>query len=160
ALREALEDHGIDVSGSVRTGAAPDSAGELAKVESAPLAELAEYMLVYSDNVLAESLGRLVAIKSGFPGSFEGAEEALATRLADVGVSTEGLRLADTSGLSSVNKISPRMLVEAMGVITQDNPELLATVRGLPIAGLEGTLRDRMRETAAAGVVTGKTGSL
>src|SRR5699024_3388415 len=93
ALREALEDHGIDVTGSVRTGAAPDSAGELAKVESAPLAELAEYMLVYSDNVLAESLGRLVAIKSGFPGSFEGAEEAIATRLADLGVSTEGLRL-------------------------------------------------------------------
>lgn len=160
AFRGALEEHGIEVSGSVRLGEAADSAQELAVVESAPLAELAEYMLVYSDNVLAESLGRLVAIKSGFPGSFDGAEEAIISRLTELGVSTEGLRLADTSGLSSVNKISPRMLVESMGVITQGNPELLGAVRGLPIAGLEGTLRDRMRQTAAAGVVTAKTGSL
>jgi len=160
ALADALADNGIEVTGEIRFGPTPDSAPVLGTVESAPLAELAEYMLVYSDNVLAESLGRLVAVESGFPASFEGAGEAIAARLSELGVTTEGLKLADASGLSSVNKISPRTLVDAMNVITADHPDLLATVRGLPIAGLEGTLQNRMNDTAAAGVVTAKTGSL
>lgn len=160
ALADGLAENGIEMTGEIRFAPAPDSAPALGTVESAPLAELAEYMLVYSDNVLAESLGRLVAVESGFPASFDGAGEAITARLAELGVSTEGLRLADASGLSSVNKISPRTLVDAMNVITANHPDLLATVRGLPIAGLEGTLRNRMNDTAAAGVVTAKTGSL
>lgn len=160
ALTDGLAEHGIEVTGEIRFAPTPESAPTLGTVESAPLAELAEYMLVYSDNVLAESLGRLVAVESGYPASFEGAGEAIAARLADLDVATEGLKLADASGLSSVNKISPRTLVDAMNVITADHPDLLATVRGLPIAGLEGTLRNRMNDTAAAGVVTAKTGSL
>lgn len=160
ALRKELEGLGIEVTGSVRLGSGPDNAPELAKVESAPLAELVEYMLVHSDNVLAESLGRLVAEHSGRPASFDGAEEAIIARLTDLGVPTAGLRLADTSGLSSVNQISPRTLVAAMDVISTGHPDLLATIRGLPVAGLEGTLRHRMGGTAAAGLVTAKTGSL
>lgn len=160
AMRKALEDHGITVRGTVRTGTAPENAAELGHVASAPLAEITEYMLVYSDNVLAESLGRLAATESGLPGSFEGAEQAIKQRLGGLGVDTEGLRLADTSGLSSDNKISPRTLLEAMAAVSGDHPHLLATVRGLPIAGLEGTLRNRMRGTDAAGVVVAKTGTL
>lgn len=47
-----------------------------------------------------------------------------------------------------------------MAAVSGDHPHLLATVRGLPIAGLEGTLRNRMRGTDAAGVVVAKTGTL
>ncbi len=159
-FQEALEDQGIEVSGEVRIGGAPDSSRELARVESAPLADLVEYMLVYSDNVLAEGLGRLIAVQSGQPASFEGAERGILESLEELEITTEGLRLADSSGLSSVNKISPRTLVDAMTAITEDHSELLTAVRGLPVAGLEGTLRDRMRESPAAGTVTGKTGSL
>lgn len=157
---EHLEDAGITVSGKVRTGTAQPSGEVAATVESAPLADLVEYMLVYSDNVLAEAIGRLAAVEDGKEGSFEGAEEAITASLNSLDVPTEGLVLADTSGLSSVNKISPRTLTAVMGAISADHPELLGAVRGLPVAGLEGTLKNRMRDTAAAGTVAAKTGSL
>lgn len=161
AVADALADHGIEMTGEVRTEPAPDSAQVLGTVESAPLREIVEYMLVYSDNVLAEGIGRLAAVSSGFPGSFEGAGEAITARLKELGVPTEGLHLADSSGLSSKNRISPRTLVGAMGTITHgEHPALLTTIRALPIAGLEGTLRERMRGTPAAGAVVAKTGSL
>src|SRR5690625_531285 len=160
ALATALEDEGIEVSGEVRSGHADDDADELASVESAPVAELVEYMLVYSDNVLAESLGRLVATQGGYPASFEGVEDAVVEALSGLGVSTDGLRLADSSGLSSKNRITPLTLVETLEVASRDHPDLLASVRGLPVAGLEGTLRHRMVDSPAAGVVSAKTGSL
>lgn len=159
-LLDALTERGIEVTGQVRKGRAPNGAESIARVHSAPLEQIAEYMLVHSDNVLAESLGRLAAIASGQPGSFEGAERAIIGTLDELGVDTTDLRLEETSGLSSNNRITPRTLVETMQVVSAGHPHLLAAVRGLPVAGLEGTLRDRMRETSAAGKVTAKTGSL
>src|SRR5699024_12871568 len=108
ALADALADNGIGATGEIRFAPTPDSAPALGTVESAPLAELAEYMLVYSDNILAESLGRLVAVESGFPASFQGAGEAIAAPLSELGVTTDGRRLADAPGLSSGRKSCPR----------------------------------------------------
>lgn len=161
ALARALADRGVALEGEVVLGEAPAGAGELGQVRSAPLAELAEYMLVHSDNVLAEALGRLVAVETGHPASFEGVEAAITDQLTRLGIATDGLVLADASGLSSVNQISAQMLVEVLAqLLSGEHPQLLATVRGLPVAGLEGTLRTRMRETAAAGTISAKTGSL
>ncbi|HLS02367.1 MAG TPA: D-alanyl-D-alanine carboxypeptidase/D-alanyl-D-alanine-endopeptidase, partial [Beutenbergiaceae bacterium] len=160
AFVSVLEDEGIEVTGEVRSGQAAEDAAELGSVESAALVDLVEYMLVYSDNVLAESLGRVVATHTNHPGSFEGAQQAIEEQLEKLEVSTVGLRLVDASGLSSKNKISPRTLAESLDVISHDHPELLGVVRGMPIAGLEGTLQGRMGDSAAAGVVRGKTGSL
>lgn len=159
-LREELTERGIEVSGQVRKGQAPREVKVIAQVRSAPLEQIAQYMLVHSDNVLAEGLGRLAALASGQPGSFEGAQQAITETLDGLGVDTTGLYLEDASGMSSTNRITPRMLVETMQAASADHPHLLAAVRGLPVAGLEGTLRDRMRETSAAGKVAAKTGSL
>lgn len=131
----------------------------LAGVESAPLAEQMTYMLQTSDNQVAEATGRNLALAAGEPGSFEGAALAIEDTLVDVGVDTEGLELVDASGLSGANRVSAAQLTAALQVASAD-PDLQAAVTGLPAAGKEGTLADRMVGTAAEDAVRAKTGTL
>lgn len=159
AFVEALAAAGITVEGEVTQVPAPAEATVLASVESAPLSDLVAYTLQHSENILSESLGRLVAHEVGEEPSFEGAGLAVGTVLADLGVDIDELYLADTSGLSSTNRIAPRTLVETLTAIAA-HPELGAVARGLPVAGLEGTLSARLDEAPAAGLVVAKTGTL
>src|SRR5690625_1230823 len=154
---EQLEDRGITVTG-VERGTAP---GEevLGEVTSAPLADLVAYTLQVSDNPLAEVLGRITAQELGLEASFEGAGQAVLQVLQDLGVDVEGAEVVDTSGLSSHSQVHARMLTETVQVAAQ-RPHLTAAVRGLPVGALEGTLRDRLGGTAAAGQVAAKTGTL
>lgn len=159
AFVAALVEEGITVEGQVADVTAAADAPEVAAVSSAPLGDLVAYMLRHSENILAEGIGRLVAHETGAEPSFTGAGIAIAQVLADLGVDVEDLSLHDTSGLSSTNRISPRTLVDALLEVSA-RPELGAVARGLPVAGLEGTLIDRMEEPPAAGLVVAKTGTL
>jgi len=159
AFVDALVAAGITVDGDVVDASAPEGALELAAVTSAPLRDLVAYMLQHSENILSEGLGRLVAHERGEEPSFEGAGVAVGGALADIGVDVEGLALADSTGLSSTNLISPRTLVGTLLEVAS-RPELGSVARGLPVGGLEGTLSTRLDEAPAAGMVAAKTGTL
>lgn len=159
AFVDALVAAGITVEGDVTSTTATAGATELASVSSAPLSDLVAYMLQHSENILSEALGRLVAHEAGEEPSFQGAGVAVGTVLGGEGIAVDGLVLADTSGLSSTNRISPRTLVETLTTIAS-RPELGSVARGLPVAGLEGTLSTRLEEAPAAGMVAAKTGTL
>src|SRR5690606_31882093 len=60
---------------------------------------------------------------------------------------------------SSTNRISPRTLIDTLTTIAA-SPALGSVARGLPVAGLEGTLSSRLEDAPAAGLVTAKTGTL
>ena len=142
------------------TSPAPASPGtELASVQSAPLAEQMAYMLQTSDNQVAEATGRNLALAAGAPGSFAGAAQTIKETLADLEVDTTGMALVDASGLSGKNLVSAAQLTAAMQVATTA-PDLEAAVTGLPVAGEQGTLEQRMVGTDAAGNVQAKTGTL
>ncbi|GAB2605044.1 D-alanyl-D-alanine carboxypeptidase/D-alanyl-D-alanine endopeptidase [Pseudactinotalea suaedae] len=159
AFVDALVAAGITVEGEVAGASAPEGAVELASVTSAPLRDLVAYMLQHSENILSEGLGRLVAHEQGEEPSFDGAGTAIGDVLAGLGVDVEGLALADSTGLSSTNLISPRTLVGTLLEVAS-RPELGSVARGLPVGGLEGTLSTRLDETPAAGMVAAKTGTL
>ena len=131
----------------------------LAEVESAPLAEQMTYMLQTSDNQVAEATGRNLALAAGGEGSFAGAAQTIEEVLAELGVDTEGLELVDASGLSGSNRVSAAQLTAAMQAAATSD-ELQPAVTGLPAAGKDGTLQDRMVGTAAEGAVRAKTGTL
>lgn len=159
AFAQELSDAGITVESEPETGTGEGDT--LGSVESAPLHDLVAHTLIYSENVLAESLGRLVAVESGTDADFDGAGTAVLAELDSLGVETASLTLADTSGLSSLNEVSPRALEQTLRTASDpEQPQLLAAMRGLPVAGLEGTLADRFDDSPAAGVVAAKTGSL
>ncbi|MFC0533443.1 D-alanyl-D-alanine carboxypeptidase/D-alanyl-D-alanine endopeptidase [Phytohabitans kaempferiae] len=146
------------------TGPAPGT--ELGKVESLPILRLVEIMLVESDNVVAETLARQVAIARDQPASYAGGGAASRAVLTDLGLSTDDVTLSDGSGLSRKNRITPVLLTDLLRLAAGgSHPELAGLVAGLPVAAWSGTLRDRYRSPAVdsragAGVVRAKTGTL
>ncbi len=156
---------GTSDSGSNGSGSnGPGGPRQVAAVHSPPIRLLVERMLTYSDNDLAESLGRLVAHARGLPASFDGATRAVLDVLRELGVPTAGANLADTSGLSTLNQIAPVTLVTLLRTaVLPGHPALRTLLTGLPVAGFSGTLNDRYGSPdtrAGAGDVRAKTGSL
>ena len=161
AFATQLEEAGIEVEGDPSEG---EASGEvLAEIESAPVSDLVEFMMLASDNNMAESLGRLAALELGEEPDFAGAAAATHQVLDDLGV--EGVELSDNSGLSPENRITPRALVEMVQLAGDpEHPDLDAAVTGLPTAHATGTLAGRYSEYSdshgGAGLVRGKTGTL
>ncbi|MCQ1956100.1 D-alanyl-D-alanine carboxypeptidase/D-alanyl-D-alanine-endopeptidase [Arthrobacter sp. zg-Y826] len=164
ALAAALAPKGIDVELSVERGTAPAGAVALAEVRSAPLAEQVDYMLLNSDNYLAEVLARLSAAATDREASFAGGIETVKAEVAALGVDAGAMVLGDTSGLSGETSVSAAQLTSLMQILlTTTDPDLRAVAGGLPVAALSGTLAGRYDETAdsaAAGIVRAKTGTL
>lgn len=160
AFAERLRENGIDVTGVERSAAAPDAA-EIARVESAPIREIVDHTLLVSDNSVAEVLGHLAGISAGFGGTFEGASQAAMQILAKAGVRTDGLILADASGLSDTNRLTANALYDILTHTWDCEACPLAPIpAGLPVGGLDGTLDDRFHDTDIKGQVRAKTGTL
>ncbi|MDG4794372.1 D-alanyl-D-alanine carboxypeptidase/D-alanyl-D-alanine-endopeptidase [Micromonospora sp. WMMD1082] len=148
-------------------GPAGDTApgAELGVVHSPPLIRLVDIMISESDNIVAEALARQVALARDQPASFAGAATAMAEVVSELALPVSGLSLADGSGLSRKNLISPALLTELLALAASpERPELAAIFGGLPVGGWSGTLRDRYGAApgtaAGAGVVRAKTGTL
>ncbi|WP_406639324.1 D-alanyl-D-alanine carboxypeptidase/D-alanyl-D-alanine-endopeptidase [Amycolatopsis sp. WGS_07] len=149
---------------------APEGAKVLGEVQSAPLPDLAYALLQISDNVLADALGRQVAMATGGEASFAGASAAVKKVLADHGFDVNGLQLFDTSGLSNQNKVPARLLAQVLAAAAgpdgkdPNTPKLRPLLAGLPVAGSpDGTLHGRYHsgETQGGkGWVRAKTGTL
>ncbi|MGY5883700.1 D-alanyl-D-alanine carboxypeptidase/D-alanyl-D-alanine endopeptidase [Modestobacter lacusdianchii] len=158
ALAEALGVPGAPVA----LGAAPAGARTLGTVESAPVGRLVEQALTASDNLLAETLARHVAIARGLPATFDGAGAAVTAALAEAGLDTTGLSLADASGLSQDDRAPARLLVDVVQAAADGSiPDADVLLSGLPVAGYDGTLAERTADGAGSpGAVRAKTGTL
>lgn len=160
---KALQQHGITVDGTPARGAAPSGGAELAALESLPLGEIVEHLMRVSDNDAAEIMMRHVAIARGKPGSFEGGRAAIAETLTDWDAWTEGMVVHDGSGLSRETRITTNSLATLIRVITTDEPRYRPVMTGMPVGGVDGSLRLRYvvdGTTAGRGQVRAKTGTL
>lgn len=163
ALAQALAGKDLTVAATVGRDAAPADGTVLAEVQSAPVADQVAYMMQHSDNYLAEVLARNTAVAVGKPGSFGGGTEAVREAAERLDIPVAGMVLADASGLSMKNRVSPAQLAAAVTLIaTAEDPDLRAGIGSLPIAGLTGTLSGRYLQANAggAGLVRAKTGTL
>ncbi|MFC9965265.1 D-alanyl-D-alanine carboxypeptidase/D-alanyl-D-alanine endopeptidase [Nocardia ignorata] len=181
AGRALAAELGIDPA-AVRVGQAASTGAEIAKVESAPLRIRLHDMMIHSDNVLAETIGRELAVATGREASFAGAAAATAAALTTAGFDVSGLHLADNSGLSVDDRVPPRLLDTIVATAakptgdaavvpagTQARPEndpraaaLAPLLDDLPVAGGTGTLAPRFvtQNREGAGWVRAKTGTL
>ena len=106
-------------------------------------------MLSLSDNDLAESLGRLLAVHDGRPADFPGRRRGRSTAPAQLGLPVDDVRLHDTSGLSKDDRVPPALLVDVLELATDPaHPELKSILDGLPVAGRSGTLLPRYHSAA------------
>lgn len=133
-----------------------DGAEPLATVESPPVSELVEVMLLDSDNVIAETLARQVAIELGVGSDFAALQESQTTTLESLDVDTSGMVAADGSGLAFDNRASVATIDGVLQAI-ETHPQLQELVELLPENGRSGTLETRMPDLDA-GIVTAKTG--
>ena len=148
----------------IEVGKPPLALLPLGKVHSAPLRDRLHDMLIHSDNVLAESIGREVASEMGHPASFRGAADAVIATVGSHNVPTRGAVLEDTSGLSSYDRLAPRTIEETLRPHNlSEKRDVTDIIRdNLPVAGESGTLRYRFggENAAARGHIRAKTGSL
>lgn len=152
---------GVAVVGAPVEGTAPEGGTELATVSSAPLASIVEDVLTSSDNDGAEVLARHVAIASGEDGTSAAAGPAVVQALTDLGLDASGASLLDGSGLARGSAVPATLLTATLALAAgPDHPQLRAVVSGLPVAAFTGTLADRFGDSAAAGLVRAKTGTL
>jgi D-alanyl-D-alanine carboxypeptidase/D-alanyl-D-alanine-endopeptidase (penicillin-binding protein 4) len=158
-FRLDLRHAGVAVTGGTAVGVAPADAVQLADVESPPLSALVRHMDVYSDNFYAEMLLKEIGAVQGSGGSAAAGLVVTRQLLGEAGVPLVGVRMVDGSGLSLLDRWTPRALASLLQTMWRD-PDLEPYVlRALPIAGETGTLHYRMRSGPAHGVVRAKTGT-
>jgi len=161
-----LRKDGITIHGrpsAVRARTASGNGAVLAAVHSPSLAAIVQQMLSESNNVIAETLARQVAVATGRPGTFSGA--AAAVMAVDARLRVSGLHLYDGSGLSPLDRITPQALVRLVGLAARTGPgSLRPVITGLPVAGFSGTLGPGSFfgpfGRTALGTVRAKTGNL
>lgn len=161
ALLNALISRGVKVDGGIRLGRTPSNAVKLASLLSPPLASLIAAMNRESINIYAELLFRNAArgTQRDAVGSVSSAGALLNQFFATkVGADTSGLVFADGSGLSTVDRVTPRAQVQLLGYSHRASwgPWLHSS---LPVAGNSELLRRRMRNTPAEGNLHAKTGT-
>ncbi|MGC8739828.1 MAG: D-alanyl-D-alanine carboxypeptidase/D-alanyl-D-alanine endopeptidase [Candidatus Sumerlaeaceae bacterium] len=165
-FKEELERQGVRVKGgAIDVDELPDKQGRLSRGPrrllythvSPPLWQLVAIVNKPSQNFYADQfLKTLGWVKYG-NGSFEGGQKAVKEFLTAAGIDTTSLRMVDGSGLSRQNLVEPRMTVALLAFMAWQ-PEWQVYHDSLPIAGVDGTLRKRLKGTPAEGRVYAKTG--
>jgi serine-type D-Ala-D-Ala carboxypeptidase/endopeptidase (penicillin-binding protein 4) len=128
---------------------------------SPTLQVITDWMMTWSDNVLAERIARSAASAAGFTRDYAGVAKVFRKLMTGLGIDTKNLVVKDGSGLSRENRVTAQQISQLLMVIARDE-KLGALITGLPIGGVTGTLTERFIETApsAIGLVRAKTGTL
>jgi serine-type D-Ala-D-Ala carboxypeptidase/endopeptidase (penicillin-binding protein 4) len=144
-------------SGATEAQDDPEAAADpIASLPSPMVSSLIQRTNVPSENYYAEMLTKALGATYGARGSTTAGLAVVRAQLATLGVHP---RLVDGSGLSRANQTTAQQVVRLLQ--RMDAQDAASTWRAsLPIAGQTGTLRGRMRGTAAAGRCAAKTGTL
>lgn len=135
---------------------------QLVASENSPtVAEILDWMMLWSDNLLAERLARKSAKAAGYSSDMKGVNTIFRTLLQSYEIDDSKLVVADASGLSKQNKITAKLMGELLYKIRQEE-KFAAIYNSLPVSGVSGTLNNRFITTAptAVGLIRAKTGTL
>lgn len=158
---KTLSDHNIYISGKVRLIEPQPYKYSYKKFiplcyhESPKLLAILKVLNKESDNFLAQQVFRTLGAVMKGKGTLRNSEEVIKEFLEKVGVETAGLEMADGCGLSTLNKVTPRQIVEVLDYMYYhtEGKKFLST---LPRAGIDGTLKYRLYGTR----VIAKTGTI
>jgi serine-type D-Ala-D-Ala carboxypeptidase/endopeptidase (penicillin-binding protein 4) len=159
-FRDALVRAGVRVDKRSRALlAAPPTAFPLALDVSEPLADIVRVMGRDSDNFIAEMLLKQLGETLGTAGTTAQGALVVVETLRAAGVPLTGVRVADGSGLSSLDRTTTRALVAILAA-GYDDPTLRdAFLASLAVAGVNGTLEHRLESRPARSRVIAKTGT-
>jgi D-alanyl-D-alanine carboxypeptidase/D-alanyl-D-alanine-endopeptidase (penicillin-binding protein 4) len=188
-LRQRLQEKGVVVTGQTRVGGAKEKSNllsistapqiEIARLESAPLSLIAAKTMKPSQNMYTETILWTLGEQGK---NFAGANATSTTEanplfnpkatsaergvfvvqnfLREIGVAPDSVIQWDGSGLSRHNLVTPASLVQLYTFMAKQSRNAQAWRDSLPIGGIDGTLQNRFKNTAAAGNVRAKTGTI
>jgi serine-type D-Ala-D-Ala carboxypeptidase/endopeptidase (penicillin-binding protein 4) len=162
-LKRLLEERGVKIAGVARARHdSGDMAGDptvLAEHVSVPLGDAVKLINKISQNLHAEMLLRTVVRQNGVWATADDLLKVPADFYAAAGIATDDVIQTDASGLSRHDLVTPRAVVTLLS-FAQKQPWFGPYYASLPVAGTDGTLEDRMKNTIAAGRIHAKTGSV
>jgi D-alanyl-D-alanine carboxypeptidase/D-alanyl-D-alanine-endopeptidase (penicillin-binding protein 4) len=163
-LKALLEQRGVEVSGGVRARHEAIMVEEttpivLAEHISIPLGDSVKLVNKISQNLHTEALLRTAMRQAGTWNSFDDIAKFAVDFYAHVGIASQDIIQTDGSGLSRHDMVTPRAMLTLLRY-AQTRPWFESFFASLPVAGVDGTLEERMKNTPAAGRVHAKTGSV
>jgi serine-type D-Ala-D-Ala carboxypeptidase/endopeptidase (penicillin-binding protein 4) len=162
-LKHLFEARGVRVDGVARArhevAKTQEDPTVLAEHVSVPLGEAIKLINKISQNLHAEMLLRTVARQNGVWTTPDDLMKVPQDFYASAGVSPDDVIQTDASGLSRHDLVTPRAIVALLS-FAQQQPWFQTYYNSLPVAGVDGTLEDRMKNTLAAGRIHAKTGSV
>ena len=164
-VRSALIERGIEVSGpavsirALETLPPGETGTMLITHRSPPLSTLAVTLMKQSQNLYAETLLKTIGATNGVPTSAQGLE-VVGGVLQAWGIDPDSVIERDGSGLSRYNYITPQAIVSVLSHVHKDDRLRGPFEASLPVAGVDGTLGNRLKATPAEGRVRAKTGSM
>ena len=162
-LKRLLEERGVKVTGAAKARHAQEAgSGDpavLAEHVSVPLGDAVKLINKISQNLHTEMLLRTVARQNGAWATPDELMKVPADFYAAAGIAPGDVIQADASGLSRHDLVTPRAIVTLLS-FAQRQSWFGFYYASLPVAGVDGTLEDRMKNTLAAGQIHAKTGSV
>lgn len=159
-LKAFLSQRGIIVHGQVKAGKMPSGLDLVGEAESKPIEAMITDMNKFSNNYVAEMLIKNLAVSKGEVGSLSAGMKHVKSYMKTLGVSEEEYSFPNPSGLTRDNQVTAHamwMVLENLKEQFRLQPEFISS---LPIAGVDGTLRNRMKGTSGERWVRAKTGLL
>lgn len=164
-LKKVLEQNGIKVNGyptDVNDISVPLDYSKLKRVcttYSPPLKEIIKVINKNSQNFFAEQLLKTIGLeKQGF-GSVDNGVKAENKLFKDMGINPESMTLVDGSGLSRLDLVTPKQIVTLLNYMYKSK-YFIPFFNSLAIAGVDGTLGDRLQNTLAQDRIRAKSGFL
>jgi D-alanyl-D-alanine carboxypeptidase/D-alanyl-D-alanine-endopeptidase (penicillin-binding protein 4) len=159
-LRKELIDEGINVALIAESGITPETALPISE-RGIELRELIKIINKESDNFLAECLFKTIgAVASGKQGNAFYSTQTILTYIDDNGIYSLGTAIVDGSGISRFDQVTVGAITGLLEKMYFDVANYDDFYNSLSIAGIDGTLRNRMYGTFAANNFHGKTGTL
>ena len=156
AFREALGERGIVVLDSAVTDTV---IVPLFRTRSPPLSIILAAFMKPSQNQIGEVLLKTIALQRTDTGTARVGRRLVSERLRSWGAESDGFLVYDGSGLSRRNMVTPETVVRVLDAMRK-SPHFTIFYDAFPVAGVDGTVRGRMRGTAAEANLRGKTGTL
>jgi D-alanyl-D-alanine carboxypeptidase/D-alanyl-D-alanine-endopeptidase (penicillin-binding protein 4) len=159
-FKDMLKTSGIEITGSAKKGATPEKT-YLITESNIQLSDLIGLINKHSDNFFAECLFKtLGAVSSGLQGNSLYSQQAIQKFIKGNNIYAEGTEIVDGSGISRFDQVTPLAIAGILEKMYFDLNHFDDFYNSLSIAGVDGTLRNRLNGTSAENNFRGKTGSL
>jgi D-alanyl-D-alanine carboxypeptidase/D-alanyl-D-alanine-endopeptidase (penicillin-binding protein 4) len=160
-FKEFLEREGISIKGNIKIGIQPEGVEEFLDHESVPLSIIVRDLNKISNNFIAEQILKTMGAEiKGAPGTAEKGLSVIEEYLNEIGIQKGAYTIADGSGLSRFNRLTPSQIVKVLESMYDDFRFQSEYISSLSVMGIDGSLKERMNGSGSQEMVRGKTGTL